>query len=71
MVVANRALMRKRPVSDDHRRRELLSTADATVLLVDQQLERLEALLTEVRNVEHFVERRGTDHGRRPDRRAS
>ena len=48
-MIANRALMAPSPLvkrrdgEREYRSRELLTTADATVLLVDQQLARLQA----------------------------
>lgn len=62
---------RARPPSDRHRSREVLTSADATAFLVDMQLDRLQRLLTEVRNSERFIERRGADTGHEPERRAS
>ena len=55
---------------EEFRSRSLLASADATAYLVDKQFERLEQLLTEVRNTESFVERRRRDRGRTPERRA-
>lgn len=58
------------PANSEHRRRETLAVADAMVVLVDAQLNRLETLLEEVRNTERFVERRYADRGRTPERRS-
>lgn len=70
MVVTNRALMH--PPPDANRSRRVLRRADATMLLVDRQIDRLETLLQEVRSTEQFVEdRRSRDLGHRLDRRHS
>jgi hypothetical protein len=55
---------------EEHHSRTVLAKADAAMILADSQLDRLEALLVEVRRTERFVEdRRRRNTGRRPDRR--
>lgn len=55
---------------EEHHSRTVLAKADATVVLADRQLDRLEVLLQEVRRTERFVEdRRRRNVGRQPDRR--